>query len=165
MWDWDWAWAFYLTGDIERYGTGFVRIREFLRSYPEVTLAVEEKGDFFWAELRLATTQVTAQVTEQVTRLLQVIGNQPTGRRELQAAIGLTHREHFRKEYLQPALQAGVIEMTKPDNPRAADQKYFLTDKGKSFVEGNFELWMVIWTAGDRAYPFTGTDTLCIEIA
>lgn len=23
--------AFYLTGDIERYGTGFVRIREFLR--------------------------------------------------------------------------------------------------------------------------------------
>ena len=32
------------------------------RRYPEVTLTVEEKGDFFWAELRLAAEQVTPQV-------------------------------------------------------------------------------------------------------
>jgi ATP-dependent DNA helicase RecG len=58
--------AFYLTGDIERYGTGFVRIRDFLKDYPEVTLSVDEKGDFFRAELRineLPTTQVTPPVT------------------------------------------------------------------------------------------------------
>ena len=60
---------------------------------------------------------------------MQAFGNQPISRRELQAAIGLMHREHFRSEYLQPALQAGLIQMTKPDNPRAADQKYFLTVK------------------------------------
>lgn len=45
--------AFYLTGDIERYGTGFVRIREFLQAYPEVTLLIEEIGDFFKVELRI----------------------------------------------------------------------------------------------------------------
>lgn len=45
--------AFYLTGDIERYGTGFVRIREILRVYPEVVLRVEEMGDFFKVELQL----------------------------------------------------------------------------------------------------------------
>jgi ATP-dependent DNA helicase RecG len=46
----------------------------------------------------------------------------------------LQDREHFRKEYLQPALQAGVIEMTRPDNPRAANQKYFLTAKGQKIL-------------------------------
>lgn len=45
--------AFYLTGDIERYGTGFVRIREFLQAYPEATLLIEEIGDFFKVELRI----------------------------------------------------------------------------------------------------------------
>lgn len=62
--------------------------------YPDVRLLVEEKGDFFRAELRLATPQVS----EQVTRLMQAFGNQPISRRELQAAIGLMHREHFRSE-------------------------------------------------------------------
>ncbi|MBN4068505.1 putative DNA binding domain-containing protein, partial [Desulfotalea psychrophila] len=32
--------VFYLTGDIERYGTGFIRIRDFLKDYPEITLSV-----------------------------------------------------------------------------------------------------------------------------
>lgn len=37
---------FHLTGDIERYGTGFIRIREYLKEYPEVFVFVEEMGDF-----------------------------------------------------------------------------------------------------------------------
>lgn len=43
--------AFYLTGDIEKYGTGFVRIREWLRGYPEVTYFLEEMGDFFKVDI------------------------------------------------------------------------------------------------------------------
>ncbi|MCK5783085.1 MAG: putative DNA binding domain-containing protein, partial [Desulfobacterales bacterium] len=39
--------AFYLTGDIERYGTGFVRIRAYLNDYPEIVFTVAEQGDFF----------------------------------------------------------------------------------------------------------------------
>lgn len=35
---------FYLTGDIERYGTGFIRIRESLKDYPDVAISVEEMG-------------------------------------------------------------------------------------------------------------------------
>ena len=54
--------AFYLTGDIERYGTGFVRIREILQAYPEIVLRVEEMGDFFKVEL-----QQVAQVTPPIT--------------------------------------------------------------------------------------------------
>ena len=34
-------------GDIEKYGTGFVRIREMLKDYPELSFSMEEIGDFF----------------------------------------------------------------------------------------------------------------------
>jgi ATP-dependent DNA helicase RecG len=37
--------AFYLTKNIEKYGSGFIRIRKELKAYPEVTLRVEEIGD------------------------------------------------------------------------------------------------------------------------
>jgi hypothetical protein len=51
--------------------------------------------------------------------------------------VGITNRdnEHFRKAYVQPALAAGLIEMTRPDRPRSRLQRYRLTaagDKRKS---------------------------------
>ena len=58
--------AFYLTGDIERYGTGFVRIREILQAYPEIALRVEEMGDFFKVELQ-QVAQVTPPITPPIT--------------------------------------------------------------------------------------------------
>ena len=58
--------AFYLTGDIERYGTGFVRIREILQAYPEIVLGVEEMGDFFKVELQ-QVAQVTPPITPPIT--------------------------------------------------------------------------------------------------
>ena len=45
-------------------------------------------------------------------------------RQDLQAALGLKDAEHFRKAYLQPALAAGLIEMTVPDKPQSRSQKY-----------------------------------------
>lgn len=121
---------FYLTGDIERYGTGFVRIREYLKDYPDISLVMEEMGIFFKLELRLAYSQVT----EQVLKLLYVIRNKPMSRRELQIALDLKHREHFRREYLQPALKAGIIAMANPDRPHAPNQLYMLTEKGRKLL-------------------------------
>jgi len=40
-------------------------------------------------------------------------------RQQLQAALQLKDDEHFRKAYLLPALEAGVIEMTVPYKPRS----------------------------------------------
>jgi ATP-dependent DNA helicase RecG len=36
--------AFYLTKNIEKYGSGFIRIRKELETYPEIIFAVEEIG-------------------------------------------------------------------------------------------------------------------------
>jgi len=42
---------------------------------------------------------------------------------------GLSHRPTFRQNDLTPALNAGLIEMPRPESPRARDQKYRLTAK------------------------------------
>ncbi|WP_394698055.1 Fic family protein [uncultured Methanolobus sp.] len=51
-------------------------------------------------------------------------------RKELQDALSLKNSEHFRKHYLLPALESGIIEMTIPDKPTSRKQKYKLTEKG-----------------------------------
>jgi hypothetical protein len=46
---------------------------------------------------------------------------------ELLRRLGLRHKATFRKNYLNPALESGVIEMTEPDSPRSPTQRYRLT--------------------------------------
>ena len=43
--------AFYLMGDVEKYGTGFVRIREWLKEYSDHSYNVDVLRDFFRVEL------------------------------------------------------------------------------------------------------------------
>ncbi len=56
-------------------------------------------------------------------------------RQQLQTALKLKNDEHFRKSYLLPALEAGLIEMTIPDKPRSSKQKYRLTMAGQALLE------------------------------
>ena len=49
---------------------------------------------------------------------------------DLMERAGVTHRSHFRTKHLKPLLEAGVVRMTNPENPRAANQKYVLTEAG-----------------------------------
>jgi ATP-dependent DNA helicase RecG len=70
----------------------------------------------------------------QVQRLLSVFEEEHS-REELQARLGLKHRDSFVDFYLKPALTSGLIEMTIPDKPRSSRQKYRLTEKGKGFLK------------------------------
>ncbi len=47
--------------------------------------------------------------------------------------MGLKNRDHFRVKYLKPAIEKGFIEMTNPEQAKNRNQKYRLTEKGKSF--------------------------------
>ena len=49
--------SFYLMGDIEKYGTGFIRIRKMLTDYPGVSYSITETGDFFKVEMRHTPTK------------------------------------------------------------------------------------------------------------
>lgn len=80
-----------------------------------------------------ATPQVAPQVTPQVGDLVTAIGG-PMSRDALQTALGLRDRKSFRERYLQPAIAAGLIEMTRPDKPNSRLQQYRLTERGRHWL-------------------------------
>ena len=54
---------------------------------------------------------------------------------ELMDRLGLSHRPTFLYNYLQPALNAGLLEMTIPDKPRSSKQRYRITPKGRNVLK------------------------------
>lgn len=80
--------------------------------------------------------QVTPQVTPQVEALLSVM-NRELSRTEIQEILNLTDKKNFTENYLKPALEWDLIEMTVPDKPRSSLQRYRLTMKGKALKKQN----------------------------
>ena len=83
-----------------------------------------------------ATPQVTPQATPQVVAVLTAALT-PKERQELQDAVGLKDREHFRKTYLEPLVAAGWLEMSLPDKPTSPRQKYTTSAAGKQVLAEN----------------------------
>lgn len=70
------------------------------------------------------TDQVSAQVSDQVKRLLSVMDDGYFTTQILMERLGLSHRATFRKNYLIPALEVGLLGMKYPDKPRSPKQQY-----------------------------------------
>lgn len=64
-------------------------------------------------------------INNQIAELMKVIESYPQSATELMEKLNLKSRLGFRKNYLQPALDAGLIGMTEPDKPTSKNQKYF----------------------------------------
>lgn len=120
-------------------GTGVPRA---LGAWPRIDLVDERETNQFRAVVwRVVTQQVTPQATPQATpqvtaevqRLLAVM-QEEMKRADIQAALGLKDREHFREVYLVPALMGGFIEMTVPDKPNSPLQRYRLTPTGRACI-------------------------------
>jgi predicted HTH transcriptional regulator len=119
-------------GMVEQLGSGVPRI---LESYGKECFSF---SDHF---LRMSfpvhegiTPQVTPHdtphVTPQVEKLILTIGGEMT-RQDLQSVLGLSDRMNFLNNYLQPAIESGIIEMTIPDKPNSRNQRYRLTSAGE----------------------------------
>jgi len=113
---------------IEQWGSGVRRIFTEAKEQglPEpqfVEVGMRLRVVVYLAEA-LPLTRTTEQVTEQVTRFLALLKNGALGVREAMEALGLKHRPTFLANYLQPALKAGLIEMTQPESPKSPTQKY-----------------------------------------
>jgi hypothetical protein len=72
-----------------------------------------------------------ARLSDFLERLLSVFGSRTLTGAEVMSGLGMSHRGTFRKNYLDPAIEAGFVEMTQPDSPRSPTQKYRLTTLGK----------------------------------
>ena len=79
-------------------------------------------------ETDLVTDQVT-KLSDQQRRLIAACDT-PKSLVELMAVLGMTHRSYFRTRYLKPLLDARIIRMTNPERPKAANQRYVLTEPG-----------------------------------
>lgn len=64
-------------------------------------------------------------MNERVRKLMGVIKDYPMTANELMKLLGLKSRETFRKNYLVPALEAGIIGMTLPEKPTSRNQMYY----------------------------------------
>ncbi|WP_259698263.1 Fic family protein [Pseudomonas frederiksbergensis] len=78
--------------------------------------------------------EVTMEVAMEVAALLKVIDGEMS-RQELQAFMSLKNADHFRKAYILPAIAAGVIEMTLPEQPNSRLQRYRVTNKGLQWLK------------------------------
>ena len=64
------------------------------------------------------------QSGDPVERLLAALGDDELSTSELMRRLGLEHKTHFRRTYLGPALDKGLVERTIPDKPNSRLQKY-----------------------------------------
>lgn len=77
------------------------------------------------SELARDTRNHQSHISNQIKALMSVIETYPMSAVELMEKLGLKSRVTFRKNYIQPALAAGLIAMTDPDIPTNRNQRYF----------------------------------------
>ena len=123
---------------VEQIGSGIRRIHDACREHGVSVPSIQVSPD--WVTVTFLRKEssgtphvaphVTPHVTPHVSRLIATLQGE-LGRTELMAAMDLKDRAHFHRAYLQPSLQAGLIEMTVPEHPRSREQRYRLTELGK----------------------------------
>ena len=84
-----------------------------------------------------STPQVPHKYPPNLKQIVKILhrSKKEMARSELQKALKLVDRVHFLREYLQPALESDLIEMTIPDKPNSSKQKYRLTELGRNVAE------------------------------
>lgn len=66
-----------------------------------------------------------SHISVQINKLMKVVETYPQSAQMLMDRLGLKSRIGFRKYYLIPALEAGLVEMTIPDKPTSKNQMYY----------------------------------------
>ena len=68
-----------------------------------------------------------SHLDERVQKLISIMPDYPISAKELMAMLNLKARDTFRDNYLQPALNAGLIAMTEPNKHTSRNQRYYKT--------------------------------------
>ena len=70
--------------------------------------------------------QESKNISEQVNKLLEIMDYDiPLSANEIMRRLDIKSKETLRANYLNPALENGLVKMTIPDKPSSKNQKYF----------------------------------------
>ena len=117
-------------------------VKRALEEWPEIDFMDNRDGCLFTAAVRRqgrptqSATQSATQSTDPVQRLVAALQAEALPASALREALQIKHRPTFRKNYLHPALERGLIEYTIPDKPNSRLQKYRLTKTGHERLAG-----------------------------
>ena len=76
--------------------------------------------------LLVNTEKEVTHISSYVTKLLEVMDyNIPMSTLEIMEKLGLKSKDSFRDNYLNPALENGLVKMTLPDKPTSKNQMYY----------------------------------------
>ena len=111
------------------HSLGFLNHRNFSPDFNLIRIFILSLVD------QRATDHATNQVTDHVKSLLKVFetDSEEMALEELLHRLRLRHKPSFRQNYLRPALETSLIEMTYPGSPRSPRQRYRLTEAGQRF--------------------------------
>ena len=94
----------------------------------EFTIFIEfmlSQIDRILEDISLQMNEENEQFSETVRKMLEIMEyDTPYTRKTLMEKLGLKSRDGFRRNYLQPALEMNLIQMTLPDKPNSRNQRY-----------------------------------------
>ena len=84
--------------------------------------------------------QLRDPLLTKISAVIAALSQQSCSISDLMEQTGEKNKNRFRQNELRPLLDAGLIELTIPDNPNSPKQKYALTEKGKGLFKTDGQL-------------------------
>lgn len=69
---------------------------------------------------------------------------------DLKDLYGWKNASKFKEKYINPLIAEGLADMTVPDKPTSPNQKYYLTEKGKSLLANEIDGRQAEWVSEER---------------
>ncbi len=102
----------------------------------KLVFARPENKDITPAEHQLNTSKTPvmnlSEIPPGILKLIRTIGDNFYSAKELREKMGFKSKSSFIKNYLSPAQNGGFIQLEDSEKPQSPNQRYCLTEKGKS---------------------------------
>lgn len=116
---------------LQKYGSGFIRIREALQDYPEINFEIKEftGGVMVTFAQKQPESRPESQPESALpmeARVLRLLAMAPMGKRDISAALGQKEVSGQLNKVIRTLLDKGLIEPTIADKPNSRLQQYRL---------------------------------------
>lgn len=117
-----------LESQIEKFQDGYYEVIAECHidgNSPRFIEFILEQIDLVLDEIRRQSGCLNENISRYVKRLLEVMEyDTPYTANEILGLLGLKSKDTLRKNYLNPALESGMVQMTIPNVPKSKNQRY-----------------------------------------